>query len=212
VDFRGEDTPFFEQRLRQYIEPEWNFVTSLNPRIVLRASNGVHYVVVEGGGGAALRADRTGAGPGSWDVVGVSDLTGGPLFSGDRVSLAAADGIHYVQADNGGGGALTATSKGVGAFETFVIEKPGGGTIHDGDPISLRTSNGSYVSAQGGGGSTVSAAGASRGAWETFTLLYVTPHTTEPIRSMSVRPAAAPIGSRIGTATPALGPSFPWKP
>jgi hypothetical protein len=179
VDFRG-GPPFLEDLLRAYPEPEWAFVNSLNARIVLRASNGTHYVVAEGGGGSGVRADRTAAGPGGWEVLGVSALSGGPLISGDRVALTASNGTYYLQAVNGGGGPLRAASQSVGAWETFTIEKPGGGIIHHGDAISLRAGDSSwYVVAEGGGGGGVNVNSASRGAWETFTILFVTPHSAQ---------------------------------
>src|SRR2546425_2762226 len=152
VDFR-DGPPYFEDRLRSHPEPEWTFVTALSPRVVLRANNGVNYVVAEGGGGGGVRADRTAAGPGGWEILGVSNLSGGPLISGDRVAFTTSDGTHYLQAANGGGGALGASSQNVGSWETFTIEKTGGGIIHHGDLISLRAGDSSlYVAADGGGG------------------------------------------------------------
>ena len=52
VDYRF-GPPFLEDRLRSYAEPEWAFVNSLNARVLLQTSNGVNYVVAEGGGGGA---------------------------------------------------------------------------------------------------------------------------------------------------------------
>lgn len=179
VDFRT-GAPFFEDRLRAYPEPEWAFVSSLSPRLVLRTNDGTHYLVAEGGGGSGVRADRTAAGPGSWDTFNVVSLTGGPLISGDRVALATNDGKHYLQAVNGGGGALRALSTTIGAAETFIIEKPGGGIIRHGDAIGLRVADTSwFVSAENAGGGNVSASAPSRGAWETFTLLFTTPHISQ---------------------------------
>jgi hypothetical protein len=178
VDFR-DGPPFFEDRLRAHPEPEWAFVNSLNARVVLRTNNGLSYVVAEGGGGAGVRADRTAAGPGGWEILGVSALSGGPLISGDHVALATSDGIHYLQAVNGGGGPLRASSQSVGALETFTIEKPGGGVIHDGDSIAQRAGDSSwYVVAEGGGGGNVSVTSTSQGGWETFTIQFVTPHSS----------------------------------
>src|SRR5207237_6170850 len=125
------------------------------------------------------RADRTAAGPGAWEVFGVTNLAGGPLISGDRIALAAADGTHYVQAVDGGGGAVRATSSTIGAFETFTIDKPGGGVVGDGDAIRLRAGSSWFVVADGGGGAGVSANSAAAGSWETFRLLFVTPHATD---------------------------------
>jgi hypothetical protein len=178
VDFR-DGPPFLEDRLRAYPEPEWAFVTSLNARVVLRTNNGVNYVVAEFGGGGGVRADRTAAGPGGWEIVGVAALSGGPLISGDHVALTTRDGIHYLQAVNGGGGPLRASSQSVGAWETFTIEKPGGGIIHHGDSIALRAGDSSwYVVADGGGGGSVNVTSTSRSGWETFAILFVTPHSS----------------------------------
>ncbi len=179
VDFR-DGPPSFEDRLRAYPEPEWAFVSSLEARVVLRANNGVSYVVAEGGGGGGVRADRAAAGPGGWEILGVSALSGGPLISGDRVAFTTSDGIHYLQAANGGGGPLRASSQNAGAWETFTIEKLGGGLIHHGDSIALRAGDSSwYVVADSGGGGSVNVTSASRGAWETFTILFVTPHSSQ---------------------------------
>lgn len=187
VDFRT-GPPFFEDRLRAHPDVEWAFVSSLNIRVVLRAADGAHYLVAEGGGGGGMRADRSASGPGSWEVFGATALGGGPLISGDRVSLATADGAHFVQAANGGGGPLRATGQAVGAFETFVIEKPGGGVIHHGDAVAMRAGSW-YVVADAGGGAGASANSAARGAWETFTLLFATPHSTDvpPVTSFRER-------------------------
>src|SRR5438874_262824 len=190
VDFRT-GAPFFEDRLREFPEPEWAFVNSLKPRIVLRTNNGANFVVAENGGGGGVRADRSAGGPGSWEVFDVVDLAGGPLISGDRVALATADGKHYLQAVGGGGGQLRASSDSVGAFEGFTIEKPGGGVIHHGDAVSLRAGDSSwFVSAESGGGSSVSVTGTARGAFETFTLLFATPHSVAAASAGSVREAS----------------------
>lgn len=181
VDYR-EGPPLLEDRLRAYPEPEWAFVNSLKPRVMLRTNNGINFVVAESGGGAGVRADQTGAGPGFWAVFGVSALVGGPLIADDRVALTAPDETHYLQAADGGGGALRATGPAVGAWETFRIEKTGGGVIRHGDSISLRAGDTAwYVGAEGGGGGTVSVNSTSRGGWETFTILFVSPHATDPV-------------------------------
>jgi len=178
VDFRA-GPPFVEDRLRSYPEPEWAFVNSLNARVILQASNGVNYVVAEGGGGGGVRADRTAGGPGSWEVLGVSALSGGPLLSGDRVAFTSADGIHYLQAAGGGGTSLRAAGPGIGGWETFIIEKPGGGVIRHGDSITLRANDTQwYIVADGGGGGNVSVNSTSQGPWETFKILFVTPHSS----------------------------------
>jgi hypothetical protein len=183
-----EGPPFIEDRLRQYPEPEWAFVNSLNPKVLLRTANGANYLVAEGGGGAGIRADKTAASPGSWDVFGVTTLGGGPVLADDRIALTTAEGGRFVQATAGGGSTLRVISQSVGAWETFRIEKTGGGVIHHGDSVSLRANDSSwYVVADGGGGRGVSVNSASKGSWETFTILFVSPHTTEAV---SARDAA----------------------
>ncbi len=182
VDFRT-GPPFLEDRLRAYPEPEWAFVSSLIPRVLLQANNGVNYVVAEGGGGGGVRADRTAAGPGSWEIFSASVRTGGPLVSGDRVAFTTSDGIHYLQAIGGGGAALRALGTAVGLWETFVIEKPGGGVILHGDAIALRANDTPwYVVAEGGGGGNVNVNSASRGGWETFRVVFVSPHISDSLR------------------------------
>ncbi len=177
VDFR-DGPPFLEDRLRAYPEPEWAFVNSLNPRVILQTSNGINFLVAEGGGGGGVRADRTAAGPGSWEVLSASALSGGPLISGDRVAFTTADGIHYLQATGGGGTSLRAAGASIGGWEAFIIEKPGGGIIRHGNSITLRANETPfYVSAEGGGGGSVSVNSASPGAWETFKILFVSPHS-----------------------------------
>jgi len=181
VNYR-EGPAFLEDRLRAYPQPEWEFVNSLSARVIFRANNGVNHLVAEGGGGAGIRADRTAASPGAWDVFSAVALGGGPLVADDRVALATADGGRYLQATGGGGSTLRAVSTTVGAWETFRIEKAAGGVIHHGDTVSLRANDSSwYVVADGGGGRGVAANSASRGAWETFTIFFVSPHPTEAI-------------------------------
>jgi hypothetical protein len=190
VDMRsGSGPPFLEDRLRAYPEPEWAFVNSLNARVLLRASNGVNYMAAQAGGGFGVQADWTAASPGSWNVFGVSALSGGPLVHGDRVAIAAPSGKHFLQATAGGGSSLSAAGQTVGAWETFILERSGSGAIRHGEPITLRANDTPfYMTASGGGGGSVSVNGASRGSAETFTLLFVTPHSAA---TASIGPTAA---------------------
>jgi len=190
VNFGDGGPPTVEERLRQWTEPEWNFVTSLKPRINLRASNATNYVTAEGGGGGVVRADRPSAGP--WEVMTIVNLTGGPLLSGDRIALLGADGTHYWQAVGGGGAALLASGTIIGPFETFVIERSdGNGVIRHGEPVTLRASTTPfYVLAESGGGGSVTVNSANRAAWETFMLLFASPHSTD------VAPGPLPFNAR----------------
>jgi hypothetical protein len=181
VDYRTGPA-LLEDRLRAHPEPEWAFVNSLKARVMFRANNGVNYVVAEGGGGAGVRADRTAAGPGSWQEFGVTALSGGPLIADDRVAVTAPDGSHYLQAAGGGGAALRAAGESVGGWETFRLEKTGGGVVRHGDAIGLRANDTSwYVGAESGGGGNVLVNSAARGAWETFTILFLSPHASDPV-------------------------------
>jgi hypothetical protein len=180
ADFRpGTGAEYFEDRLRAYPEPEWTFLNSLKARVVLQTSNGSNYLVPEAGGGAGVRADRSPAGPGSWEILNVVSLSGGPLVSGDHVAFMTADGAHYLQAANGGGSTLRAAGQSVGAYETFVVERSGGGVLRHGETISVRANESSwYVVADGGGGGAVNVNGTSAIAGP-LTLLFVTPHSSD---------------------------------
>jgi len=199
ADFRT-GLPFLEDRLRAYPEPEWAFVNSLIPRVILRTANGVNYVVPEGGGGAGVRADRSIAGPGSWEIFSVTNEAGGPLVSGDHVAFATADGKHFLQATGGGGSTLTAAGTSIGSWETFTIERAGGGPIRHGETVTLRANDSSwYVTADRGGGGGVSANSASKGNSEAFTVLFASPHSSDVV------PGQLPFG------TPVLNPKRPIR-
>jgi hypothetical protein len=93
------------------------------------------------------------------------------------VAFATVDGKHFLQAVGGGGASLRASSESVGGWETFVIERPGGGVIRHGDSVTIRTADAPwYVTAESGGGGNVFVNSASRGGWETFTVFFATPH------------------------------------
>jgi len=162
----------FQNLIESEPEPERAFVNSLIPRINLRTSNGINYVVAEGGGGDDMNASRLGAGPYETFIVAV--LSGGPVVDGDRVAFGTINEKHYVQAVSGGGGPLRAVGERIGPFETFVVEKPEGGAVRPGDAIRLRVNDGPwYVSAESGGGGNLTANRPSAGLWETFTVFFV---------------------------------------
>lgn len=172
VDFRS-GAEFMEDRLRAKPQPEWAFVTALIPKITLAASKPASVVVAEGGGGGGVRADRVSAGP--WETFKAVVLSGGPLVSGDRVALIAADGTHYWQAVNGGGGPLRAVGSAVGPWETFVLDRAAGvDLVRSGDAVTLRANDTVwFVVAESGGGGNVNVNSTNRGQWETFVLTFV---------------------------------------
>jgi hypothetical protein len=101
-------------------------------------------------------------------------LAGGPIVDGDRVALRTANETHYFQAVGGGGGSLRAVGEKIGAFETFLVEKPGGGAVRPGDGIRMRVNDGAwYLTAEGGGGGRAAVNRPSAGLWETFTVFFV---------------------------------------
>jgi hypothetical protein len=169
LGFDVRDTTF-KRRLAARVQPEWSFVSELVARIHLRTSDGMHYLVAEGGGGGAVLADRRFPGP--WETLTFTSIDGGPVFAGDRVSLGASDG-HFFRAEAGGGGALTATAEAVGAWETFVVETNHAGPIADGDQIALRTDTDPpwYITADQSGGASVAVVGHAAGPWETFEVI-----------------------------------------
>ena len=112
-----------------------------------------------------------GASLSGFDVLDLVDLTGGPLRDGDAIALQTPSG-RYLQADQGGGGALLDAGFAPAAWETFTLvdrDRPGQ-AVKDGDHVALRSSSGLYVSAELGGGGDVNVNRESIGSWETFTL------------------------------------------
>ena len=82
-------------------------------------------------------------------------------------------GGFFLRAEGGGGSRLDATATSVGAWESFVLVRAGGGTIRNGDGVALQTSTGHFIVAELGGGSFVHADRDSIGAWETFRITTV---------------------------------------
>jgi len=165
----------FRARLQSRLEPEWTFVTTLMPRIHLRASDGIHYVVAEGGGGGAVSADRRT--PGLWETFALAAVDGGPALDRDRVSFRTSDGSHFLQAADGGGGAMNAIGEQPGLWETFIVESGGGGAIAAGQAVTLRTASDPtwYVTAADGGGAAVTVNQPSKGSSQTFTIAAAPP-------------------------------------
>jgi hypothetical protein len=145
----------FRAKLQTRLEPEWTFVTTLMPRVHLRASNGIHYVAAEGGGGAAVFADRRL--PGLWETFALAAVDGGPPLDHDRVSFRTSDGRHYLQAGDGGGGTMNAKGEEAGLWETFIVDSGRGDAIAAGQSVTIRTAGDPswYVVAVNGGGGAV---------------------------------------------------------
>jgi hypothetical protein len=173
----------FRARLQSRLEPEWTFVTSLLPRVQLRASDGAHFVVAEGGGGGTVVADRLM--PDAWGTFALVPADGGPVLDRDRVSIRTSDGRHFLQAANGGGGGLTAAPEQAGVWETFIIENGAGTALSAGQGVTLRTTGDPswYITAEQGGGQAVTVNRQARGSWQMFTILAAPPADPGSLRA-----------------------------
>lgn len=93
------------------------------------------------------------------------------------------DGGQWVCAEGGGGGKengsdagyprgrVVADRAGAGLWEEFILNDINGGSLTDGDTVTLRTrGNGQFVSAEGGGGGRVIANRPLEGSYERFTI------------------------------------------
>ena len=100
------------------------------------------------------------------------DTNGGALESGDPVHLRT-NGRFYLMAVDWGGKWVEAAATYPLGWETFFIERVGGGSgpIVSRTLVSLRAGNGQYVVAEGGGGAAVNANRDVVQAWETFELI-----------------------------------------
>ena len=96
---------------------------------------------------------------GAWEMLTLSDLNGGSLQDGDKMTLDTGAGWYLHVAGNGDAATLEATvptSQGPGVTERFRIHKLNGGdaTIRHGDWVAMSTNENRYVVAEGGGGDT----------------------------------------------------------
>ena len=93
-------------------------------------------------------------------------------FNGGRPPVGAtfeASNHQLVDAENGGGGEVHATSDTVGAWETFQLDLIDNDLV-DGVHVRIRASNDQFFVAQNHGGGWLHADGNKAGTWETFTL------------------------------------------
>ena len=67
-------------------------------------------------------------------------------------------------------GTLSAVSASAGPAETFALTDLNGGTLQDGDEVTLKAANGKYLSAADGGGATLAASVAQAASDETFVI------------------------------------------
>ncbi len=99
--------------------------------------NNVNYLspVLNGGG----TVDTQPSAVGEWERLTIEDMSGGTLNSGDQIRLKTQLGWYLVAEGGGGPGSiLRADRRLAAAWETFTIEKAGGGRISSGSVVSLR--------------------------------------------------------------------------
>jgi hypothetical protein len=130
-------------------------------------------VCAENSGGAAVDATRTAASMWeTWELLEISGLL--QINDGSRVHLRSYDDVHFLCAENGGGGVVDATRTWAQEWETFtLVYAPGqNGPVDTGTQFHLRTyDNVHYVSAEQGGGGQVDATRTWAQQWETFTAI-----------------------------------------
>jgi len=142
----------------------------------LQASSGSWVSAQNGGGGPVF---AYGGALGSWEQLKITGLSASspqpqPQPPGTtpttiaNVSLKTTLRGNFVGAQNGGGGAVTATATVAQGWETFAMIDVNGGALQSGDSVFIQASNGQYFQALNGGGSSLNAASSSRLGWETF--------------------------------------------
>lgn len=144
----------------------------------IRTVSKVHFLQADGGGGAALSA--RGPWPLEWETFDIvaADRASAGLGDGARVNVRT-DSWHYLQAEGGGGGKVSAAGPWPREWETFILVVPGRRPwLRQGARFGLKAANGRFVEAETGGGGAVVATAATLTAAATFT---ATNHT-EPAR------------------------------
>ncbi len=138
-------------------------------KVSLKTHNG-HYLIANDSR-TNYRIDTTSAGVGSWEVFTIIPTDGrnaDSIRSGDQIHIQTNHG-RYVMARDGGGGAVSGEATLPSIWETFTIEKRGGGEIVHGDRVTFRANNGrNFLMARDGGGGDVTAESLNRLEWETF--------------------------------------------
>jgi hypothetical protein len=141
--------------------------------INLKTYDGTHFWSAENGGGGQVDATRATAA--QWETFEIVEISGlAQIVDGSRVHLRTYDDIHFLCAENGGGGTVDATRTWAQTWETFtVVYAPGqSGPLGTNTQFHLQTYDGvHFVCAEGGGGGTVDATRTWAQQWETFTAI-----------------------------------------
>ncbi|HET7534181.1 MAG TPA: hypothetical protein VFJ83_13605 [Nocardioidaceae bacterium] len=135
----------------------------------IRTVSKVHFLQADGGGGAGLSA--RGPWPLQWETFDIvaADRASRGLPDGARVQVRTDSG-HYLQAEGGGGGKVSAAGPWPREWETFTLVVPGRRPwLREGAAFGLRAANGKFVEAERGGGGALLATAASMTPAATFT-------------------------------------------
>lgn|GEM_PF-2531023 len=132
-------------------------------RIHLRTFQG-RYVMAANDGGAGLTGEAL-IGR-QWETFTIEKLgAGAEIIQGDAVTLRADNGINFVMAVNGGGGAVTASSRNRAQWERFTV------AFENFQLVQLQTFTGQRVGAANGGGGGIDAVSRPQIEWQTFGLI-----------------------------------------
>ena len=130
--------------------------------------------VAENGGGSAVNANRTAAGP--WESFEIVDYNGGALNSGDFVAVRTVNGL-YVRSSCFFAQVWLDSTGFESCSSEFFIDKYNNannwlsGQISTGDQVAFSGGSGYWQAVNGGGGAVRTDAGAV-GAWEKFFITF----------------------------------------
>lgn len=171
-------------------------------RFALRAGNG-RFVCAENGGNGIVVANRTALGP--WETF-EARWHPEPADCILTTGIRSVSGMHFLQAEEGGGSALNARGPWVQTWETFDIvaaDRTARG-LPNGAHVNVRTESWHYLQAEGGGGAKVTAGGPWPREHETFALvvpgrrLWLRPEGTFGLRTHNGRFVEAEGGGGAG--------------
>jgi beta-glucanase (GH16 family) len=124
-------------------------------------------------GGCLASPDDPAVGDGSAELGAIrSAIAAGATTR--PITLRTAIAGKFVAAENGGGGDIHADRDAASTWETFTLFDLNGGSLQNGDLVSLGTLNGHFVCAENGGGGAVNATRTDALDWETFRVVKLT--------------------------------------
>jgi hypothetical protein len=88
-------------------------------KVHLRTYDESHFLCAEGGGGGVIDATATSAQQPETFTIVYAPGQSGALNTGTQFHLQTSDGVHFVSAEGGGGGAVDATRTSAQQWETF---------------------------------------------------------------------------------------------